>query len=187
MTWRPELKGWSDDILPFYARMATDLRNGAEVVEVGVAWFRSALFLAEQLLELGKRATIWCVDSWAENYGTSEGWRQGSGWFREAMASLVANGRDAEVDMLRVLRLDSESASELFLPLSVDMVFIDGDHSYEAVADDIAAWGPLVTQSGSLCGHDYTNYPGVKRAVDERVAAMGGKLHVQQSVWEIRR
>lgn len=47
-----------------------------------------------------------------------------------------------------------------------DFVFIDADHSYEAVRADITAWRPLTR---FLCGHDYgtEKWPGVTRAVDE--------------------
>lgn len=54
-----------------------------------------------------------------------------------------------------------------------DVVYIDADHSYTAVRDDIAVWYPRVTPGGALCGHDYypeKHWPGVKRAVDEFIA-----------------
>ena len=52
---------------------------------------------------------------------------------------------------------------------SLDLVFIDADHSYESVLQDIKAWLPKVRKGGILSGHDY-DYPkfwGVKKAVDE--------------------
>ncbi len=55
-----------------------------------------------------------------------------------------------------------------------DFVYIDADHSYEAVKTDITAWYPLVRSGGIIAGHDYVDdgdYPwgsfGVKRAVSE--------------------
>lgn len=46
-----------------------------------------------------------------------------------------------------------------------DMIFIDGDHTYEAVKRDIKKWLPL--PSGCLlCGHDF-NQPEVRQAVQE--------------------
>ena len=51
---------------------------------------------------------------------------------------------------------------------SLDFVFIDANHSYESVGQDIELWSPLVRPGGLLSGHDYGGaYKGVKRAVDE--------------------
>jgi len=49
-----------------------------------------------------------------------------------------------------------------------DFVFIDADHSYEAVKRDIEDWMPKVRKGGYLCGHD-TQLPGVQEAVKECV------------------
>jgi predicted O-methyltransferase YrrM len=51
---------------------------------------------------------------------------------------------------------------------SVDMVFIDADHSYEAVKKDIKAYMPKLKLNGLLTGHDI-DYPGVNRAVNELI------------------
>ena len=37
---------------------------------------------------------------------------------------------------------------------SFDLVFIDADHKYSSVVDDIKAWWPKVRKGGILCGHD---------------------------------
>jgi hypothetical protein len=37
----------------------------------------------------------------------------------------------------------------------VDMVFIDGDHSYEGCAGDITGWIPHIKPGGVLAIHDY--------------------------------
>ena len=49
---------------------------------------------------------------------------------------------------------------------SLDCIFIDGDHSYEAVKKDLAFWWNKLKKNGTLLGDDY--YMGeVKRAVEE--------------------
>ena len=64
----------------------------------------------------------------------------------------------------------------------LDFVFIDADHSYDGCHADIEAWASKVRPGGLLCGHDYDNvdFPqwGVKRAVDEFVAANGLELEL---------
>lgn len=53
------------------------------------------------------------------------------------------------------------------------LVFIDGDHSQHAVAEDLADWGPKVQLGGVLALHDmfYPTIPGVALAVSEWWAA----------------
>jgi len=51
---------------------------------------------------------------------------------------------------------------------SVDLVFIDGNHSYEYVYKDIVKYSPKLRPTGLLTGHDI-DYPGVNRAVKELV------------------
>lgn len=62
-----------------------------------------------------------------------------------------------------------------FWPIAADMVFIDGDHRYEAVVKDIDTWQDKVKRSGILVFHDYIPNPqppikgNVARAVDEKI------------------
>jgi predicted O-methyltransferase YrrM len=49
---------------------------------------------------------------------------------------------------------------------SLDLVFIDANHSYEYVKDDIIKYTPKLKSTGLLTGHDI-DYPGVNQAVTE--------------------
>ena len=76
---------------------------------------------------------------------------------------VLLNGRSEEVvPMLRSFRN------------VIDLVFIDGDHSYEQVVRDIEVCVPLLREGGILSGHDYGDrkHPGVKRAVDEQLSGI---------------
>jgi hypothetical protein len=51
---------------------------------------------------------------------------------------------------------------------SLDAVFIDGDHSYEAVSKDLPFWFKKLKKGGWLLGDDYNSgFPGTTKAVDE--------------------
>lgn len=70
---------------------------------------------------------------------------------------------------------------------SMDFVFIDADHSYEAVKDDIAHWCGKVRPGGWVGGHDYhqRKFPGVVKAVDE---AFGNSVHhLPGTIWGVWR
>jgi len=61
-----------------------------------------------------------------------------------------------------------------------DLVFIDGDHSYQAVKDDIEFWKKRIRIGGIISGHDYRK-PDVKRAVHE---TLGSEIHLEpDNVW----
>lgn len=70
---------------------------------------------------------------------------------------------------------------------SVDLVFVDGDHNYEPVRQDLAAWRPKLRAGGILAGHDYSLvYPGVVQAVNEFVHRAGAHLNLaSDTVWWI--
>jgi hypothetical protein len=56
-----------------------------------------------------------------------------------------------------------------------DMVYIDGDHSYEGVKKDLNIAFDKVKSGGYICGHDYTThmFEGVVRAVNEFCSEKG--------------
>lgn len=58
---------------------------------------------------------------------------------------------------LKVIRMVSTEAARMFPDSSLDFVYIDGDHAYESVRRDIAAWLPKVRNGGLIGGHDYVN------------------------------
>lgn len=69
------------------------------------------------------------------------------------------------------LKTTSVEASEQFQNESVDFVYIDGDHSYASVKQDILTWLPKIRTGKYIGGHDYTlvDMKEVCQAVDEIV------------------
>lgn len=65
---------------------------------------------------------------------------------------------------------------------SLDFVFIDANHHYECVRDDIREWSKKVKIGGIVSGHDYYVTPhgnkGVIQAVDEYTKEWGYKLEL---------
>lgn len=68
-------------------------------------------------------------------------------------------------------------------------MYVDGDHLYDAVRDDLIGYWPLIRLGGRLCGDDYTVVTawwgdGVKRAVDD-FASRVGTFKLAGNQWEI--
>ncbi len=60
------------------------------------------------------------------------------------------------------------SSSDVLWDKRIDLLFIDGGHSYEQVKSDILKFTPFVRKHGIVCFHDYDNVNyGVKKAVLE--------------------
>mgnify|MGYP001300021784 CR=1 FL=1 len=83
-------------------------------------------------------------------------------------------------DKHRIKLLRKKSSEALNdTPNDLDFVYIDGDHNYEAVGEDIKLWEPKIRTGGILAGHDYNKskdryrkiFSGVIQAVDEYAAA----------------
>jgi hypothetical protein len=68
---------------------------------------------------------------------------------------------------VNIIRTTSKKGSELFENESLDFVYIDADHSYQNVYDDIDLWTPKVRLNGIVAGHDIFNIPAVLHAVKD--------------------
>lgn len=71
-------------------------------------------------------------------------------------------------DIIQLHEAFSYEVVDKFFDNSINLVYIDGDHSYEAVKRDIELYLPKIRNRGILSGHDYhTTWPGVMKAVNE--------------------
>lgn len=121
----------------------------------------------------------WGIDHW-----------QKSGWWRYRKLSseqweryyFEACKLMCRFPKLHIVRMTSLDAAKLFPEGYFDLVFVDADHSYEAVIDDKKAWLPLIRKGGLLTGHDYyEKKPGVIKAVDE---CFGNNVEItSENVW----
>ena len=108
------------------------------VVEVGCYKGRST-----QALLLGCRGKVYAIDNFVGVPGENE---KSDDLFLEFVNNV------GHFYNLQVIRNESIIASRFFADKSIDMVFIDGDHSKEAVKEDITAWLPKCKKL--ICGHD---------------------------------
>ena len=70
--------------------------------------------------------------------------------------------------------IKKSSVDAVSLLPQLDFVYIDGNHNYESVKEDIEHYYPLVKPNGFFGGHDfYGNFKGVVLAVTEFVKENG--------------
>ena len=85
----------------------------------------------------------------------------------------------------QIMKMFSSEAAPLIPDQSLDFVFIDALHTYEAVKEDIALWYNKVRPEGIFAGHDYS-WDGVKQAVhefDEANNLTGFYTPVASDIW----
>ena len=92
-------------------------------------------------------------------------------------------------DRFELVRKTSVEASS-DVPDNLDFVYIDGEHSYEGVFNDLCTWFKKVRMGGIISGHDYNhpNLPGIKKAVDEFLRRFGWEIHKEDNfVWWVEK
>jgi len=135
---------------------------------------------AQEIIDaLGPTLALYLIDSWRAypGYGIDAGdvWEERFG----AVCDRFENGAGVVI-----ARAFSTDAAQCIIDGFLDLVYIDANHEYRAVAIDIDAWWPKVKPGGILCGHAYDmNHPGVVEAVDQFAAKHTLDLHTQQSDW----
>lgn len=84
-------------------------------------------------------------------------------------------------DNAHFLRMTTAEAATHIKDGSLDFVFIDADHSYEGVFNDIVNWAPKVKKGGAVMGHDI-DWDGVVKAVEENFDAYS---KLDDNVWMV--
>ncbi len=72
----------------------------------------------------------------------------------------------------------------------LDLLFIDGNHDYEAVRADFELWAPKLRVGGAICLHDACDkFPGVQRLIEEELtdAETFGEGRLVDSLFVARR
>lgn len=143
-------------------------KNGAEI---GACFGRYSEILCKNIPDL----KLVAVDNWNNKINSK----------REAIAK--ASGEAETRKKLApykalVVKKDSLEAAKDIPDESLDFVFIDADHSFSAVKNDLIAWSKKVRRGGIVSGHDYYVFPsgrrGVIDAVDQFVRENGCDLAI---------
>jgi len=71
------------------------------------------------------------------------------------------------IDNVEIIKNTSVEASKLFPNEYFNFVYIDANHSYKNVKQDIECWFPKVKIQGFIGGHDYLSHKSVVTAVNE--------------------
>lgn len=134
---------------------------------------------SSHILKLVKPAKLFLIDPW--KYEPDPRYEKSLYGSRNKQQQEELDGRynrvvkrfspEIETGTVTILRQTSAEAAESFDSDSVDWVYIDGNHTYEFVKQDLQLYFPKIKAGGFLCGDDYGIKGwwegGVLKAVDE--------------------
>lgn len=137
----------------------SEVAPGGAFVEIGSYLGASTAFLAEGIRRRAAPTILHCVDTWM-NDAMSEGPRD---TYAEFQKNVEPYG-----ETIQPLRGYSSEVAGGFEE-SVGLLFLDGDHSYEAVRADVDAWLHKVSPGGIVILHDVGWADGVQRVIRESI------------------
>ena len=156
---------------------------GSRVCEIGV--FKGEF--AHYILTLRPELLV-CVDPFSGTLpsGDADGNNVQQAHLPSVYVNLANTAR--RVQNLLLLRGYSQELLPFFAPDTFNVMYIDGDHSYEGCKRDLEICWKLTKKGGFICGHDYQTNPlktpnrydfGVDRAVDEFCREKGVELYAK--------
>lgn len=159
--------------------------NIKKMAEIGVARGHHS----EHLLEAIPDLHLYSIDPWGYyNDEHIDMWKEEQKEL-DIIYNNVKNLLKPFGDRSTIIRSTSKRASqEIKEPL--DMIFIDADHSYKSVKEDLGFWYDKVKENGIISGHDYNHpqHPGVTVAVKEFFINKDIKINEEiGTVWWVKK
>lgn len=151
---------------------------GGNVVELGTHLGGGAATLGWGMKDGGKGGSLFVVDNFGEpidgdghvNIGEYGAVDRLSAYFKSNIPDIKLN----------ICKGDTSSWAKRIPVSSVDLVFIDADHTYKGCKKDYDAWSPLIRKGGLLIFHD-CHLIGVNKVIDE----MKG-FTLEEHVWSMK-
>ncbi len=133
-------------------KLARSLPKNSIIVELGSYLGASSCFLAEGANK--NDSTLYCVDTWL-NDGMTEG-------KRDTFSEWRANTKHF-TNIIPLRGYNNKIVKEF--NERIDLLFIDSDHSYEAIKEDIKNWLPKLRSKGIIAIHDIEWSEDIRKAI----------------------
>lgn len=167
-----------------FGHMLTKLGLTGQAAEIGVCEGGFSFCILESW-----PGTLHMIDCWEH---LTEGYKDGCNspaTVQEWRYKLVCDTAKKYGPRAVIHRAFSHVAVKRFADESLDFIYVDANHAYEAIKADLASWWPKVKPGGIFAGHDYldgehggSDY-GVKQAVTEFAAVNNLEVTVIPEQW----
>lgn len=177
-----KIDGWFDtQSEQVCAEMVLKYPDGSHFVEVGAYMGRSTCYIGQEIIRKEKKIKFDVIDHFKGSPEHQEFLKD-----KSLYDIFIENMKKAEIlDSINVIQKDSNEAVKDYENNSLDFIYIDADHSYEAVKNDINIWIPKIKTNGTLVGDDYVGvHPGVIKAVDEVLGKGNIRIHGRNWIYE---
>lgn len=173
-----EIKSWCIDIPNIRDILSQlDLEN-SNIVEIGVHGGAS-LMLTFDIVE-GKNCKITGIDCWEDIIEVGINGIDNSYWEKDSLDLFLKLHKENRIKLNKIINdYDKKNQIELikgfsndlkiinkFEDNSLDLIYIDGDHSFEGCYEDLKNWYPKLKVGGFILNDDY-NWESVKKAVSK--------------------
>ncbi len=143
-----------------YSEIVEKSNNGSHFVEIGSFFGCSTVYMAVEIINSGKYIKFDSIDNWGFKWNLD-------GNIVDVYERYLENIKPVK-NIINVVKGKSVDMSKYYKDNSLDFVFIDADHTYTGVKDDVLNWYPKVKNDGIIAGHDYIkDYNGVIEAVND--------------------
>ena len=150
---------------------------------------------SEKLLDNWNGACLFSIDAWKQfkesdykDVANVSNWEH----LKNYAATCMKLRRFGERSI--IWRMTSEEAASIIPNQTLDFCYIDADHSYDGVIQDLELWIPKIKEGGIICGHDFIkdgehSYEdgefmglfGVQKAVLEYTEKYSWKLYITKN------
>jgi predicted O-methyltransferase YrrM len=148
------------------------------LVEIGSYVGASSFCLAAGLSNRRCYGKVYCIDTW-NNEAMTEG-------IRDTMTEFLNNTSrfSKYIEPIRGRSTDPQIVRRVAeLPGKIDLLFIDGDHSFDAVLSDWRTYKPLLSNGALIVMHDIGWAEGVQRVVAEEIRLLAEYSARLNNLW----
>jgi predicted O-methyltransferase YrrM len=156
------VEGWfSDDDISVYRSLVDSLNDNSKILELGCFKGKSICSISDIINKKKIKATVIDTFKGTENEEAHKGFKE-----NEILTSFKKSISDFKIENTSIIIGDTIESSCFIDDESIDLLFIDADHSTKAVYEDFKTYFDKVKDTGIISGHDIT-WESVRIALDK--------------------
>ena len=138
------IESWHGHV--FFVRDLIHYMKPSTIVELGVHKGDSLFSMAESCSESNLKTRLYGIDHWQ---GDTQ-----AGHVDDEIYDYVKGVRNKHFNQVKLIQSSFNDATEFFKKSTIDILHIDGFHTYEASKNDFVRWLPKVKSNGIILIHD---------------------------------